>query len=196
MPSRSEASWSESLAAAQDSLVERAVGRARGRAAGRPAERQARPGQGAAAAALHESHLPERASGWVVRISSLQGRGEGRSGGGEAGARLARCVDHPSHPAQRPQRLLDRPEAIASSMRLPKACPAASSGGARSTTSPASKAGADRPRMVARTVDARLRDYYRVEDQAGRRYWIYREGPFRRRPRRRARDGIMHGLFG
>ena len=23
---------------------------------------------------------------------------------------------------------------------------------------------------------ARLRDYYRVEDQAGRRYWIYREG--------------------
>ena len=30
--------------------------------------------------------------------------------------------------------------------------------------------------MVARAVEARLRDYYRVEDKAGRRYWIYREG--------------------
>ena len=30
--------------------------------------------------------------------------------------------------------------------------------------------------MVAAASSARLRDYYRVEDEAGRRYWIYREG--------------------
>ena len=42
---------------------------------------------------------------------------------------------------------------------------------------------------------ARLRDYYRVEDATGRRYWIYREGL--------AGDGrgglpnwYIHGLFG
>ena len=32
----------------------------------------------------------------------------------------------------------------------------------------------------------RLRDYYRVEDEAGRRFWIYREGRDRRRARRGA----------
>ena len=49
--------------------------------------------------------------------------------------------------------------------------------------------------MVARTSTARLRDYYRVEDQAGRRYWIYREGLIGD-----GRGGLpewyMHGLFG
>ena len=42
---------------------------------------------------------------------------------------------------------------------------------------------------------ARLRDYYRVEDQAGRRYWIFREGLFGD-----GRGGdpawYIHGLFG
>ena len=42
---------------------------------------------------------------------------------------------------------------------------------------------------------ARLRDYYRVEDQAGRPYWIYREGLVGD-----GRGGLpewyMHGLFG
>ena len=42
---------------------------------------------------------------------------------------------------------------------------------------------------------ARLRDYYRVEDGAGRRYWIYREGLVGD-----GRGGLpnwfIHGLFG
>jgi len=42
---------------------------------------------------------------------------------------------------------------------------------------------------------ARLRDYYRVEDGAGRRYWIYREGVIGD-----GRGGLpkwfLHGLFG
>ena len=43
--------------------------------------------------------------------------------------------------------------------------------------------------------EGRHRDYYRVEDQAGRRYWIYREGLIGD-----GRGGLpewyMHGLFG
>jgi len=42
---------------------------------------------------------------------------------------------------------------------------------------------------------ARLRDYYRVEDQAGRRYWIYREG-LAGDGRGGAPDWYLHGLFG
>ena len=32
------------------------------------------------------------------------------------------------------------------------------------------------PEWWRQPSSARLRDYYRVEDQTGRRYWIYREG--------------------
>ena len=49
--------------------------------------------------------------------------------------------------------------------------------------------------MVAAAVVSRLRDYYRVEDVSGRRYWIYREGGDRRRARRTA-GWFIHGLFG
>ena len=49
--------------------------------------------------------------------------------------------------------------------------------------------------MVAAASSARLRDYYRVEDAAGRRYWIYREGLIGD-----GRGGLpnwfIHGLFG
>ena len=42
-----------------------------------------------------------------------------------------------------------------------------------------------------RAPDGRTRDYYRVEDKHGRRFWLYSEGP---------RDGMtpqwyLHGLF-
>jgi protein ImuB len=37
-----------------------------------------------------------------------------------------------------------------------------------------------------------LRDYYRVEDQDGRRYWLFRSGHYR--PAVRAR-WFMHGFF-
>ena len=42
---------------------------------------------------------------------------------------------------------------------------------------------------------ARLRDYYRVEDAEGRRYWIYREGLFGD-GRGGAPAWFLHGLFG
>jgi protein ImuB len=42
---------------------------------------------------------------------------------------------------------------------------------------------------------ARLRDYYRVEDANGRRYWIYREGLIGD-GRGGAPGWFIHGLFG
>jgi len=57
---------------------------------------------------------------------------------------------------------------------------------------------AEGPERIApewwRDEAARTRDYYRVEDEAGRRFWIYREGLYGREavdPR-----WYMHGLFG
>jgi len=41
---------------------------------------------------------------------------------------------------------------------------------------------------------ARLRDYYRIEDEAGRRYWIYRRG-IAGDGRGGPPDWFLHGLF-
>jgi protein ImuB len=41
---------------------------------------------------------------------------------------------------------------------------------------------------------ARLRDYYRIEDAAGRRYWIYRSG-LASDGRGGVPDWFLHGLF-
>ena len=45
-----------------------------------------------------------------------------------------------------------------------------------------------------RQEEAKLtRDYYRVEDEAGRRYWIYREGLYERETQ--APKWYLHGFF-
>ena len=41
---------------------------------------------------------------------------------------------------------------------------------------------------------ARTRDYYTVEDEAGRRYWIYREGLYEEQDQP-SPDWFVHGLF-
>src|SRR5581483_6262243 len=42
---------------------------------------------------------------------------------------------------------------------------------------------------------ARTRDYYRVEDDHGRRYWLFREGLYGREDADRAPSWWMHGVF-
>ena len=42
--------------------------------------------------------------------------------------------------------------------------------------------------------DALTRDYFRVEDTNGRRYWLYREGLYERETQRPR--WFMHGVFG
>jgi protein ImuB len=41
--------------------------------------------------------------------------------------------------------------------------------------------------------DAAVRDYYRVEDQEGRRFWLFREGSYEERASRPR--WFVHGLF-
>jgi len=197
-----EASWSEPLGVAQDSLVEEANGEADvARLVDRlsvklGAEKVRRPKR-------HESHMPERASGWASAVPPRDGEGDRsaklRGGGGSACGKPPpppTAVPLPLRGRIKPQRLLDRPEAIAVVYATPEGLPRRFMW-RRAVHDIARVEGPERiaPEWWREPSSARLRDYYRVEDQAGRRYWIFRQGV--------AGDGrggapgwFIHGLFG
>jgi protein ImuB len=168
------ADWTEDLDAAQESLVEkvndeRELARLVDRLTVKLGSKRVRRPKS------QESHLPERASGWVAAIqpSVLSGRKENR-----------------------PQRLLDRPEAIEVIYATPEGMPRRFMW-RRAVHDIAHVEGPERiaPEWWRQPSSARLRDYYRVEDETGRRYWIYREGLIGD-----GRGGVpgwfIHGLFG
>ena len=168
------AEWTETLGAAQDSLVEEPSGeqdvaRLIDRLTVKLGPRAVRKPQ------PFESHLPERACGWAAAVSSPL------------------STTNPT--ANRPQRLLDRPEAIAVIYATPEGMPRRFVW-RRSVHDIARVEGPERiaPEWWRERSTARLRDYYRVEDEAGRRYWIYREGLIGD-----GRGGVpewyLHGLF-
>jgi protein ImuB len=170
-----QADWAESLASAQESLVgdtsgEQEIARLVDRLSVKLGPDKVRRPQ------AFESHLPERASGWRSALDK------------------ADTVEVP--PIKRPQRLLDRPEAIAVVYATPEGVPRRFVW-RRAVHDIARVEGPERiaPEWWRQPSTARLRDYYRVEDQAGRRYWIYREGVIGD-----GRGGLpqwyMHGLFG
>jgi len=170
-----EANWTETLASAQDSLVgepsgQREVARLVDRLSVKLGSDKVRRPQ------PHESHLPERASGWRPALEK------------------AEPVDAPA--PVRPQRMLDRPEAIAVVYATPEGVPRRFVW-RRAVHDIARVEGPERiaPEWWRERSTARLRDYYRIEDQTGRRYWIYREGMISD-----GRGGLpewyMHGLFG
>jgi len=170
-----EATWTEPLGAAQDSLVEAPdpsgdIARLIDRLSVKLGASRVRRPQSC------ESHVPERSSGWGDAISF------------PAVARERRRV--------RPQRLLDRPEVIAVIYATPEGAPRRFVW-RRQVHDIARFEGPERiaPEWWRERSTARLRDYYRIEDEAGRRYWIYRQGL--------AGDGrggapawFMQGLFG
>ncbi|HEU5482121.1 MAG TPA: DNA polymerase Y family protein, partial [Sphingomicrobium sp.] len=202
------AEWTEDLGAAQESLVEEPSGE---RDLARLVDRLTVKLGTRAVRKPHpfESHLPERASGWVSAVSSSLSRSDGegdhvKHGGGVLAGRqlpLHRLRRSPS-PAnageelKRPHRLLDRPEAIAVIYATPEGAPRRFVW-RRAVHDIARVEGPERiaPEWWRERSTARLRDYYRVEDQAGRRYWIFREGVIGD-----GRGGLpewyMHGLFG
>jgi protein ImuB len=185
-----QADWAERLASAQDSLVEepsgeREVARLVDRLSVKlGADKVRRPQP-------FESHLPERASGWTSAVSSLRGANATKQ---SSGADLD-CFA-PLAMTARPQRLLDRPEAIAVVYATPEGVPRRFVW-RRAVHDIARVEGPERiaPEWWRQPSTARLRDYYQVEDQAGRRYWIYREGVIGD-----GRGGLpewyIHGLFG
>ena len=170
-----QADWSEGLASGQDSLVgevstEREVARLVDRLTLKLGpEKVQRPQP-------YESHLPERASRWRPALDKVD------------------PVEAPT--AQRPQRLLDRPEAIAVVYATPEGLPRRFVW-RRAVHDIARVEGPERiaPEWWRERSTARLRDYYRVEDLGGRRYWIYREGLFGD-GRGGNPEWYIHGLFG
>jgi protein ImuB len=207
-----QADWYESLGAAQESLVEepsgtRELARLVDRLTVKLGPKRVRRPQ------AEESHLPERASGWVAAISSSLSRSDGEgdcstksSGGGVSRRPLHHAASRHGPPPQprtgareelrRPQRLLDRPEAIDVIYATPEGMPRRFVW-RRAVHDIARVEGPERiaPEWWRQPSSARLRDYYRVEDADGRRYWIYREGLIGD-----GRGGLpnwfIHGLFG
>jgi len=181
------ADWTEELGAAQESLVEepsgeRELARLIDRLTVKLGPRRVRRPQ------PQESHLPERASGWTSAVSSLRAK--------RSNPVLDRHVAPLLATTKRPQRLLDWPEAIDVIYATPEGVPRRFVW-RRAVHDIARVEGPERiaPEWWRQPSSARLRDYYRVEDQAGRRYWIYREGVIGD-----GRGGLpnwyIHGLFG
>ena len=170
------ASWCEPLGGRQESLVDEPSGEAEvaklvDRLSVKLGPERVRRPQSIA------SHLPERANGWrpaIDRIESIEG------------------VDMPP----RPPHLLDRPEAIAVVYATPEGLPRRFVW-RRLVHDIAKVEGPERiaPEWWRERSTARLRDYYRVEDNDGRRYWIFREGLVGD-GRGGAPKWYLHGLFG
>lgn len=173
------ADWTEALDAAQESLVEQPPG---AQELARLVDRlTVKLGTRAVRRPLAEqSHLPERASGWVEAVGH-----SARS----AGAFYPQGRD-------RPQRLLDRPEAIDVVYATPEGMPRRFIW-RRAVHDIARVEGPERiaPEWWRQPSSSRLRDYYRVEDAQGRRYWIYRNGLIGD-GRGGAPAWFIHGLFG
>jgi protein ImuB len=206
-----KADWTESLNAAQESLVgepgdDSGVARLIDRLTVKLGPKRVRRPQ------PRESHVPECANVWVAAVQSsprakLEGRGtiERRFNGGGANAKRRHhstsSSGPPPQPAagaelNRPHHLLDRPEAIDVIYATPEGMPRLFVW-RRGVHDIARAEGPERiaPEWWRQPSSARLRDYYRVEDSTGRRYWIYREGVIGD-GRGGAPNWFIHGLFG
>lgn len=126
--------------------------------------------------AARDSHIPERREGWQSAMVPAAG-----------------ALASPRSP--RPLRLLDPPEEIRVLYAVPEGPPVQFSW-RRLAHKVTRFAGPERiaPEWWADRPSARLRDYYRIETQHGRRYWLFREGV--------AGDGrggpprwFLHGVF-
>jgi protein ImuB len=169
------ADWTEDLNAAQESLVEepsgeRELARLIDRLTVKLGSRAVRRPQ------AEESHLPERASRWAPALSK------------------AEPIALPR--VRRPERLLDRPEAIDVIYATPEGMPRRFVW-RRAVRDITRAEGPERiaPEWWRQPSSTRLRDYYCVEDSNGRRYWIYREGLVGD-GRGGAPNWFIHGLFG
>lgn len=155
---------------ATDQLIDRLANRL-----GEPRIRRLRP---------HDSHIPERA--------------QRRAPATREGAPWA----DPTRP--RPLRLLDRPEPIEVIAEIPESPPI------QFTWRRVSRRvlRADGPERIEpewwRQIGTpapgkaygRVRDYYRVEDREGRRYWLYREGLYQEEGQSGKPAWFLHGVFG
>lgn len=133
------------------------------------------------------SHIPERAE---VRVPALAGK--------KAFGTTEPAASHP----MRPPFLFTTPEPITVLAEVPEGPPARFTWRRVSHT----VAKAEGPERIEpewwRALGAsakpapRPRDYYRIEDDRGGRYWVFREGLYDRDPEAGAPAWYVHGLFG
>lgn len=123
------------------------------------------------------SHIPERAQGWQAPLDPVP----------PAQYRLAFQA--------RPLKLLDRAEPIAVLYASPDGYPQRFRWRGR-VREVVRVEGPERiaPEWWRERSTVRLRDYYRIEDEAGRRYWIYRSG-LTGDGRGGIPDWFLHGIF-
>lgn len=150
----------------------------------------------------HDSHIPELA---VSARPAVAGVGAGAAlwpqpaAGCDLGPGRS-PGDDPGRAPERPLRLLDRPEPIEAIAEIPDGPPVRFRW-RRVLRRVARIEGPERiapewwaPKLFNGEAEALTRDYFRVEDEEGRRYWVYRAGLYDREavtPR-----WYLHGLFG
>ncbi len=138
------------------------------------------------------SHIPERAE---VRVPALAAKARpGTSPPGQTAPRPCGAI-------VRPPLLFATPEPITALAEVPEGPPARFTWRRVSHT----VARAEGPERIEpewwRTLGStarppRPRDYYRIEDDRGGRYWVFREGLYDRDPEAGSPVWYMHGLFG
>ena len=145
---------------------------------------EAKLGEGTASRpVLRDSHIPERGEAWIgAAVKAGAGDGVGADG------------------PPRPLFLFDPPEPIETLAEMPDSAPARFVW-RRMTRRVFRAEGPERlsPEWWRSKPDPRrpdrTRDYYRVEDEDGRRYWLYREGLYAREDETRPPSWWMHGVF-
>jgi protein ImuB len=156
---RLRASWSEPLRVAQDDLT--AGAEVQGTSLAECLDRLAvRLGEAAVRRPVpHASHLPERAQRWQPPFAAEP------------------AEQHAFAFHARPLKLLDRPEPITVTYLMPDGYPHQFRWrGALHEVARVEGPERIAPEWWREKGSARLRDYYRIEDSRGRRYWIYRAG--------------------
>lgn len=136
--------------------------------------------------ALQDSHLPERTVGFVA----FTGIADSRSVNGRSHDDAPETTVLPP----RPIRLFERPEPVEAMAEVPEGPPVTF----RWRRALHRVVAAEGPERIEpewwRSDETRPRDYYRIEDEAGRRYWLYRQGLYTREPATMPR-WFMHGIF-
>lgn len=124
-----------------------------------------------------QSHVPERAERWVPALNNTGG------------------TDHSLLRHERPIKLLPVPEQVRVIYAVPEG-PPAQFVWRRLTHRVVRYEGPERiaPEWWRSRAGTRLRDYYRVEDDSGRRYWLFREGVLHD-GRGGEPNWFVHGLF-
>ena len=131
-------------------------------------------------AVSRQSHIPERAETWRPAIHSAHG-----------------CSPHHALKPPRPPLLLERPERIEVLAEVPEGPPARFTW-RRATRRVVRAEGPERvaPEWWHLHTPSRPRDYYRIEDERGGRYWVFRDGLYQHQKQEGAPCWYLHGVIG